>query len=652
MPPTLHPYLKRGLDFDASPVYPSDLVEDRPAEHHDAQDDSAKRRRVETIALQYLKGTAPLILTARLKGPFKEWQNPWADKHKDGPDRASNNAVRKAQAQRKTRSKAQQVSSPEASRAVGHTEEQLDSRSELEPLPATAPIPDDEDHSGGTEFFSVDTEQFIANNSPINPFWLRRPATNISFPANSQTDKSPSRIRKRDHRYSSRKSLQLAPPKEPLRGPQLHIRATPPDELRSSASASMDISSVARPAAAIKHHATEQSPSYGSSAKDVPESSRLREDSVQEEEARSSQVAHYAQIEAAVETPTSLFSLLRGSTAILPDAQMPRPLFAKGSSLSKKQRHDQVASPAPDSSTGFMYRRVGQPKNGIGNLPRIKPRAVSFSSSSPPKKKTKDSSEALLEIIAPIEEAQVLDALPSDIAANAAEEATVQEVEYEVVEEEEEQRKDDQQESYKSRQSQYSTQAAMLLAQLEFQEDSSQSSISSATSRPWSQPAQKTPPPLLPQPSPAITPLSVFNARTDLSFSDLAGNSVLDGLPISTQDLFNAASPFAFSTVKKSSQRLRRTSMRFALTKLNASVTAKSPTPLVERMPLKEKNTSTTWSSTHEKSSMHSSKPTSQSPQRTTNDVELPQLDFHTSLDFGPNADFTDYFLKGLNNEP
>ena len=716
MPPTLHPYLKRGLDFDASPVHPSDLVENRPAEHHDAQDESAKRKRVEAVALQYLKGRAPLILTARLKGPFKEWQNLWAEKQKEGRNGVSKDAVRQAQAQRKTRSKAPQVSSPEAPRAVGHSEEHLYSQSELEPLPATAPIPDDEDHSGGTEFFSVDTEQFIANNSPINPFWLRRPATNISFPANSQTDKSPSRIRKRDHRYSSRKSLQLAQPKEPLGGPQLPIRATPPGDLRSSASASMDISSAARPATVIKHQTTKPSPPHGPSAKDVPDSSRLREDSVQEEEARSSQAAQHAQIEAAVETPTSLLSLLRDSTAIPSDAQMPHPLRAgsfdclvpattykmpstvqvpqssptrvpigagsqngpsrediqrsaerlvssmpksmikqkgpsndrtvtKGPSLSKKQQHDQVASPAPDSSTGFMYRRVGQTKNGIGNLPRTKPRAVSFSSSSPPKK-IKNSHEAPLDTIAPVEEDRVPEGFANVVSA--AEETAVQEAEYEVVEEEEEPRKDDQQESYRSRQSQYSTQAAMLLAQLEFQEDSSQLSISSATLRPWSQPAQNTPTPLLPQPSPAITPLSVFNARTDLSFSDLAGNSALDGPPISTQDLFNAASPFAFSTVKKKSQRPRRTSMRFALTKLSESVTAKSPTPLVERVPLKEMNTSTMWSFTHEKSPMNSSKPTSQSPKCTTNDVELPQLDFHTPLDFGPNADFTDYLLKGF----
>ncbi|KAF1923936.1 uncharacterized protein M421DRAFT_301584 [Didymella exigua CBS 183.55] len=718
MPPTLHPYLKRGLDFDASTIDPRDLVEDLPAEHRDAQNEPAKRRRVEAIALQYLRGGAPLILTARLKGPFnsKEWQNPWAEKQREGMGGPSKQAAKQALGQQKTRSTAPQVPSPEASRALGHTEEQLYSQPDLEPLPATALIPDDDDQSGPTEFFSIDTEQFIANKSPTNPFWLRRPATNISFPTNSQTDMSPSRVRQRDHRYSSRKSLQLALPKEPLEGRQLPIHATPPDEWRSSASASMDISS---PATAIKHQALEQDPFHTSTTKSVPDSSRLREDSAQEEEARSSQVAQYAQFESAAEMPTSL---LKDSTAIYPEAHLPQPPHAQsfdslvpattykmpstiqvpqsspthgvagagrlagplreeiqrsaerfvgfmprstrkrglssvdrtavtGYSLPQKQRHDLVASPAPDSSTGFMYRRVGQPKGGTAGQ-KAKPRAVSSRSSSPAKKKDKDSSVAAPESIAPVAEVEALEDVPSIVVADAREESIVHRNEGKTEVQEGERQMEEQQESYRSRQSQYSTQAAMLLAQLEFQEDSSQSLISSLTPRPWSQQAQNTPPALLLQPSPAITPLSVFNAHTDLSFSGLAGSNVSDGPPISTQDLFDAASPFAFSTAKKKSQRPRRTSMRFALTKLTESTTVLSPTPLIERVPLKEKNTSTTWSVAHERSSMNSLKAAPQSPQRTTNDVELPQLDFHTSLDFGPNADFTDYFLKDLNNQP
>jgi hypothetical protein len=328
-------------------------------------------------------------------------------------------------------------------------------------------------------------------------------------------------------------------------------------------------------------------------------------------------------------------------------------------SLPKKLRHDLVASPVPASSTGFMYRRVGQTKGEGSSVSKAKPRALSFSSSPTLKKKGKEVGPLpeVPETVAHVVEAEETEQMASHVVIEAAETNENQELKegakIHKEEEEYEGGQDEQQELCKSKQSQYSTQAAMLLAQLEFQEDSSQSSTSSVTLRPWSQPAQNTPPSPLLQPSPAITPLSVFNARTDNSFSDLAGDSILRGPPISTQDLFNAASPFAFSTVKKKSQRPRRTSLRFALTSRFAeSTSAKSPTPTVERVPLKEKNTSTMWSFAHEKSSLGSPKPTSQSPRRTTNDVELPRLDFHASLDFGPNADFTDYFLKGLSNKP
>ena len=205
MPSTLHPYLKRALDVDTSPIHPSDLVEDLPTADHDEAYETAKRRRVEAIALQYLQGKPPLILTAQLMGPFTGWWNPWA-KHTDRPDVQSKGIEEQALGQERKRSRISKVASPEASRAAGYSEDDLYSQAELEPLPATAPIPEDDDLSGATEFFSVNTEQFIANNSPANPFWLRRPVVPINFPPNSQTDKSPIKLRKRDDRFNSRKS--------------------------------------------------------------------------------------------------------------------------------------------------------------------------------------------------------------------------------------------------------------------------------------------------------------------------------------------------------------------------------------------------------------------------------------------------------------
>lgn len=711
MPPTLHPYLKRGLHFDASPIPSSDLVEDVPVEQDDTGYESAKRRRVEAIALQYLKGRPPLILTARLKGPFtKDWRNPWAQGTKADSDGRSKSMAGRVVEQRKRRSRAPPVASPEQSRAAAHTED-LCSQPDFEPLPATAPIPDEDEASGTTDFFSVDTQQFVANNSPTNPFWLRRPTASVTFPPNSQTDKSPTKPRKNDHRFDSHRSLQLAPPKEPLGRRPLPIRATPPDEWCSSASASMDISSAPRTVAFTKQ-AAEQHQSFNTSSTDIPDSSRLRADSAQEDEARSSQAAQNAQVlmtaqtpaswpaESRVETvgahsaqpvlaqsfeslvpattykisnvvqvPQSSPSVLKADTqtsaqrlaSLNPSSTKKQPSSpaicepAKDIGLPKKRiRHNLVASPAPASSTGFAYRRVGLDKGENVGTAKPKPKAIDFSSSPASKKTCPSQVDAQAELQDVLIEAEsAISAAPQTATEVAGEDCDKEDAEVMVHEAEDE---DDQVESYKSKHSQYSTQAAMLLAQLEFQQDSSQSSssASSATLRPWSQPAQNTtPPPLLPQPSPAMTPLSVFNARTDVSFSEVAGDGVLHGPPISTQDLFDAASPFAFSTVKKKSQRARRGSLLFALTsKLSEGKATKSSTPSAERVALKEKNTPTRWSSAHDKSLVHKSKLklTSQSAACTSNDVELPQLDFHTSLDFGPTTDFTDYFLRGLNN--
>ncbi|KAJ8105669.1 hypothetical protein OPT61_g10039 [Boeremia exigua] len=455
----------------------------------------------------------------------------------------------------------------------------------------------------------------------------------------------------------------------------------------------MDISSPPEPPTTVTP--AERDSTYATSSTEIPDSSRLRADSAQEEEARSSQPVQHAQASSHVDSgaqaqpvyaqsfeslvPATTYKL--SSTVQVPQSspthipvvkghgrpsqkhpepldpamptlgtEQPAPANVKSVKDAGKLRHNLMASPAPASSTGFMYRKVGQPKGGNSNAATTKPRVVSFSSS--PTLKRKDSDHAAADTVhAPSTEPERPERATPHASVDVAGESSAKEDNGAVSEPQHDHNTYEQQESYRSRQSQYSTQAAMVLAQLEFQ-DSSQSSTSSATLRPWSQPPQNTPPPLLPQPSPAITPLSVFNARTDVSFGGLSGESELHGPPASTQDLFDAASPFAFSTVKKKSQRARRTSLRFAMaSKLSESVTAKSPTPFAERRPLKEKNTPTTWSLALDKS-LYPPQHASQSPKRSSTDVELPQLDFHASLDFGPNTDFTDCFLKGLDNEP
>jgi hypothetical protein len=272
-----------------------------------------------------------------------------------------------------------------------------------------------------------------------------------------------------------------------------------------------------------------------------------------------------------------------------------------------------------------VYRRVGGSKGKSDARSKTKPRAISFSSPS-----AVNTGEANAESLLCAEE----EAPEIDNNKEGGQQETCQ----------------------SNKNSAYSTQAAMLLAQLEFQEDLSQST-SPETLRPWSRPASNTPRPALREASPAITPLSVFNKNLE---NTGLGDSVLRGAPVSTQDLFTAASPFAFSTVKKKSANPLQNSLRFALAAGSAygasaeKTTVKSPTPSAERLPLKDKNARVVASFTSGKASQTSQ--TSQtcllnSPTRVSRDMELPQLDFHTSLDdFGPNGDvhFTDRFLAGL----
>ena len=65
MRPTLHPHLKRGLAFDDYHVHPDDIIES--PEHVDAEEQEAKRRRIEKIVSQCLKGRPPVLLSAALK---------------------------------------------------------------------------------------------------------------------------------------------------------------------------------------------------------------------------------------------------------------------------------------------------------------------------------------------------------------------------------------------------------------------------------------------------------------------------------------------------------------------------------------------------------------------------------------------------------
>ena len=279
MPLYLHPHLKRGLDFDGFHVDPEDLLEEPLAEYEDAEHRAAKRRRIEAIASRYLRGRAPVIVTAGLRGPFNnDWKNPWAkpivEKKKKKISHKSNKAAvgrrdaighrSSARVRRSTESVVveesapPQTESPETSRAAKDDldrREHDDSLDEIEVPPATAPLPDDDDEEDVPETIesvSISTARCIQSRSPMtNPFWLRRPDSarvDMRKATNRNTDTSPTRSRSRNSASQTQtlSELRLSLPKAPIQAQTSALGALEQEEWASSASASMMISSPTR----------------------------------------------------------------------------------------------------------------------------------------------------------------------------------------------------------------------------------------------------------------------------------------------------------------------------------------------------------------------------------------------------------------------
>jgi hypothetical protein len=714
MPPALHPHLKRGWDFDDLHADPDDTIEPAPSRGGDPSAHEAKRQRVERIAARYLQGKLPVLLSSGLRGPFNSgWRNPWAvEKEKKQKRRASDKEGRvnsrktgglektglgrttSMEAKRPTRSSdrktldAPPVASPETSRAVDqHSESIHESHTltEIEVPPATAPLPDEHDTSGATEFFSAETAQCVRNRSPLtDPFWLRRPESEGNFDmrksTNGTTEISPTRSRGTLPAPDRRRTLQLAVPKVPvgLRAPP--AETDPLEDFRSSASASMVMSSPTDPIAyaestgafpAKAQRCLQNNPieTYGF----VSENQFAQEQSGTTSISTIAPSAHEEPLANATACPEPTDSDPGQSHISLPHRSQERPTQEDQCSserpgdmrpisscpasqakpppkapshqdLRPLPTHTMVASPAPNSSTGFVYKKLGGTKWTISSAPRSKPRAVNFNSSPVNKQDTAMPSKTSSQESHTAKDSAVTNVPPlhNDALSQRKDEAGG----------------DDGQQSRRtshcSRQSAMSTQAAMLLAQLEFQESTFPTSLSE-TSRPWSQTEESTPQPILPVLSPAITPLSVFRPQIEQPH---ALTSVLRGPAVSTQDLFAAASPFAFSTVKKKPEALQRSNLRVTLTPVhgrNRGSTLSPDSPIyTDRIPLKEKSmTPSPWNFSFDKGSRASQDSLKSSTRRPAADVELPQLDLHTSLDdygFDGSLHFADRLLSHFND--
>ncbi|KAF1841099.1 uncharacterized protein K460DRAFT_295607 [Cucurbitaria berberidis CBS 394.84] len=714
MPPTLHPHLKRGLDFDNFYVNPEDVMEELPADYQGAKEQAAKRRRVEIIASQYLRGKPPVILSAGLRGPFRNgWKNPWANKSRTVTASSVENSNTLDQRSRRSRRnatqgistttarnsrqkeagaayKALQSASPEASRAAEdylnlEAHQRDDSLDEVEVPPATAPLSEGDDVSGSAEVFSTHNERRIQNRSPpTNPFWLRRPGSKrkvaMNQPSNNDTQLSPTRSRSRNG-HSQLDELQLALPRAPLHGQGPMTREAVLEECRSSASASMVISSPAKATNPTPNRRNDMPIVIGDPVrptKDVLKSAANLEDSFRPTSNRlvtpngqdadsSVREPHNADgdqySQGTFTTRTSLAGHSKSKTdsagAETPRAtghQIPQQ-SSRRSVQEKSQRralhHDLVASPALGSSVGFIYRKVENSKRNSENA-QTSPASIFSFTSSPVIRKDEQSPERTR--LTPESGPCAKDTHQTNISdAKGASVLQSGDLEVQAKGNDFQEGQQDPISSRSSRNSAFSTQAAMRLAHIDFQE-STFPTMSSDMPQPWTQPQNDSPRPMLPEPSPAMTPLSVFSAHLDKS---LAKESVLRGATMNTQDLFAAASPFAFSTAKKRPELPQQSSLRFALLQKHEeqpgtnNTPAKSPTPSAgRRTPLKAKNTTHTsfWSFVTEKASQESLMDRSR---RSVGDVELPQLDLNTSLDdFGPSdgLHFTDRFLRDLDD--
>jgi hypothetical protein len=700
MPLTLHPRLKRGLDHDDFYIGPTDAIEDVPREHDNTGEQVAKRQRVERIAAQYLKGRLPVISTASLRGPFNDgWKNPWAEHKKSrrrSPDKEisignGKAGVRKGkpvEAKRRTRSagrktlEEQAVASPETSRAVqSHVQEFEEPHTQevFEVPPATAPSSGEHDTSGATEFFSVTTERCVKSRSPLtDPFWLRRPESqrkvNMRKTTHGATQSSPTHARSKLPPPDRRKTLQLATPKGPVGRRTPSTTVDVPEDVRSSASASMVITSPIKPSTHMHDVMVPAS-----------EPRRREAEATTLETPGQSSCAQPAQVRSAARTSTVIPATAYKMPLTVPSISKPQASVETAHSsatfdqdqerptrndiqhsadrlvdiLSASQRsegqeqlsQEELVStgerpgqpqPAPKSSTGFVYKKVGSTKWSISNAPRSKPRAVNFNSS-PANKEVTATSKPSSQTKSVVD----LSAAAVEQVSQSGKEAGVSQT-IAPVQEQQSLRS-----SRSSRQSAMSTQAAMLLAQLEFQESTFPTS-SSETPRPWSQPEEETPRPMLVELSPAITPLSVFRPQLEQAHPL---TSVLRGPPLSTQDLFAAASPFAFSTVKKKPEAPHRSNLRMSILSFDGqderdtNASPRSPSRS-DRIPLKEKNSvPSPWRFSFEKEPRDSQK--SVKSRRSISDVELPQLDFQTSLDdYGPHGSlhFADRLLRNFND--
>ena len=680
MPPILHRHLRTGLDYDSIDAAPEDLLESLPDEHYDAQQRATKRQRIEAIAASVIKGKKPLILSATLRGPFEKWDNPWAAKGA-GKD---TNRVKESNARivpRVTKGGKSQARIGTEDRVVGAT---VTARSNYRSRPAkhieigiaqeppTLHVvhngnPQQEDEPQGQDTQSI-TNLTAEEHSVVTGYLSA--VDQIALNADSPSSRPPPSVGCIEnvnptatplHQADTQNEGQhTAPPS--IAWTKTHMLHT---EWRSSASASMLISSPVRASAAANF-----------SNPDSPNVLRLDEvnplvvEGYQSARRLAWNAINHVSQTGQQGTPVLRDDIMHSAAVCAQESPTPvikTPTIRRSSRRTSKEAaqrqpisHDLVASPALGSSIGFMYRKMEKTRS----KENTKSHLMTFSSSPGI---PKDSNRA-------IEKAQLAPVILEEEGDNIADQTISEEVQApypdindtmgtstRVAEERCGQGEPDSRRSNRLS-SNYSTQAALLLAQMEFQ-DGTCPSVSSDTPQAHWHLQDDTPQPSRRESNPIITPFHTFNAELDKRHPN-PPDSVFHGPPLSTQDLFAAASPFAFSTMKKKSVRPQRSTMKFSNPSNKRDKQAdgaRSPTPSAERIPLKDRNYRVSFSNTPlhgSQTSINGSQAGKtyqesmlQTPKPTRIDVGLPLLNFHPLLDnLGTNGDleFTDRLLRNL----
>ncbi|KAF2656554.1 hypothetical protein K491DRAFT_715317 [Lophiostoma macrostomum CBS 122681] len=701
---TLHPLLREGLDYDGLDLDPEDLLEPYPDSYTDPAYRAAKRRRVEIIATACIKGRLPIIATARLRGPFNNgWKNPWAPTCVEpayGPSVGeqptvnqpseivqngssnelghANTSVKRidvkvtiAQASMKARST--NLGVKVISRGKKRNTKGTKSKRRIE-TPSTSVLSESNEFSVVTEDHSANGgTEALPDDSTNGMRWLRRcPSDDTQDATDLNPLPTPSRRQRRTNGVSKVIQAGLS---RPLPMTDSHTNPSPgcmsarplDHHWHSSNSASMVISSPAGPTSPLPKSArkaeivplrtvnrdktiakaTELSipPPETLSASELgpvgigsplPQS-RILDQMTDIRAAQNLAESIVDNVPSSESKPVTREEIRRSAERCAPI----RPIASTTTSQSNSVREGYSASTAaellkPSFSTSFIYRRIGDSKS-IDQVPlKSKPRPMTFNSSPEVR------ANANNQVTKPegIEDHRVYIEPGDQYTSNSPRPDP-----YEVVEESRGVRE----ESRSSRHSIQSTQTALMLAQMDFQ-NSTMHSLASNDQPSWSNDQMEHSPTLYREDRVAITPFRDFNAELDRRNPT---ESAFRAPPMSTQDLFAAASPFALSTAKKKTVPAKRSSLRFAVLsnetremRADTETGKKSPTPSAERIPLKERNSYISFKAVADGPQKRSQNSPLGSPVRAKQSLELLQLDLRTSLD--DELNFTERFLDHL----